>query len=200
MTQPTLLGRSAMQLGMVCVAAAALGAGVVAVGKPLVAPSAATSEPVVRNEIAGVHDVAVFVASHACGSCRLPGLDTNVRRLMDSLRATAIRDGRMLSTLGVLLDPPSKANIEWLNGFGTFDEIAVGSNWLNTAAARFVWSGDGFAAVPQVTLVRYTVARERSSLASGEQLVFGPDSIVKRWLGVGALAPSLVTPDSTGTR
>ena len=199
MTRP-ILSRPAVQLGLVCMGAAALGAGAVFVGRPLVAAPAATAEPLVRNELAGVHDVAVFVASHACGSCRLPGLDTNVRRLLDSLRASAVRDNRVLSTLGVLLDPPSQVTIDWLNGFGAFDEIAIGGNWLNTAAARFVWSGDGFPAVPQVILVRYTVAQERSSLSSGESLAFGPDSVVKRWLGVGALAPSLVPPESSATR
>ena len=184
--------RSSVWLTMICLAAASIGA--VAAGL-LVGPlrARAAGPPSYDNgELNGVHQVAVFLASSSCGACRTRGLDDAVRQLLDSLRSVAASEGRRLTTVGVLLEPPSAEALEWLARFGAFDEISVGGNWLNTAAARYVWKGQASASVPQLLLVRYRVIEERSSMLSNPGLVIGSDSIVRSWQGVGQLAPLLV--------
>jgi hypothetical protein len=148
--------------------------------------SGSYTQTATTDSIGGRHEVAVFLGMAACGSCRLPELPGAVRLLLDSLRKDAARRGDRFSTLGVVLDDPSPTVIRWLNQFGTFDEIAVGGNWLNTAVAKMVWDDHtAKPGVPQLILLRHDVE------ATSTSIQVGADSVLRRWLGARQLVPSL---------
>jgi hypothetical protein len=73
-----------------------------------------------------------------------------------------------------------------LRNFGTFDEVSVGRNWLNTAIVLYIWdrSADS-AGMPQLVLVEHHVR------STTKQIAVGRDSIIRRWYGARAIDPAI---------
>jgi len=134
-----------------------------------------------------VEDEAILFGSPTCGASSIPGLTDAAIRLVDSLRVAARARGDSFTTVGVSIDGPFDKGAAWLKQFGAFDEIVIGRNWLNSAVATYIWADAGATpAIPQLVLVRHRVAKSERSIQ------LGPDSVVRRWIGVGDLAPAIV--------
>ncbi|HET7631548.1 MAG TPA: hypothetical protein VFK16_04445 [Gemmatimonadaceae bacterium] len=134
-----------------------------------------------------VEEEAILFGSPTCGASTINGLAARTASLIDSLRAAAQAKGDSFTTVGVSIDGPVADGLSWLEPFGTFDEVVIGHNWLNSAVADHIWSDPGATpALPQLILVRRHVAQ-------GQQAIrIGPDTVVHRWVGTGDLAPAIV--------
>ena len=134
-----------------------------------------------------VEEVAVLIGSHTCRAGAIPGLTNQTKRLIDSLRHAAVGRGHVFATVGVSMDGPIDKGEAWLEDFGDFDEITVGRNWLNSAVVQRVWDDpDPKPSIPQLLLVQHRIVK------SLRTLTVGPDSLLRRWVGAGELAPAAV--------
>jgi hypothetical protein len=147
--------------------------------------AAATSPPVgftPRDDQPYIEEIAVLVGSYTCSASSYPGLPERTHTLIDSLRRAATARGNVFATIGVAIDGPRSRGEAWLDKFGSFDEIVVGRNWMNSAVAHYIWSDpDALPAIPQLVLVTHRVS------PSPRVIRVGADSVVKRWVGGGTL-------------
>lgn len=103
-----------------------------------------------------------------------------------------------VTTLGVALDWDIAAGIRALDNWGSFDEISVGQNWLNTQSIRFGFRDfPGNVATPSLLLfTRVTTPHQHTITVSA-------DSIVARASGASdmfALARALADSERTSSR
>lgn len=98
--------------------------------------------------ISGLDTVAILVVSSLCGACKAEPAATEVGRWLDTLLS---RSGSRPRLIGVSVDTDVTAGLELLQEFGEFDEISVGSGFMNTAALKYIWRDSiPFAGVPQL--------------------------------------------------
>ncbi len=131
-------------------------------------------------------EVAILFGSPTCGFSKIDGLIPATAALIDSLRVAAHAHGDSFSTVGVSLDGSVADGKAWLAPFGTFDELVFGRNWLNSVVVEYIWSDpDAKPAIPQLILLRHHVERGQRTIRLSR------DTIVRRWVGVGDLAPAV---------
>lgn len=117
-------------------------------------------------------------------SCRA-ATPQEIRVAFDSLMAAvASRYGRPsveIKAIGVSVDGDVASGVRYLERVATFDEVAVGGGWHNTAVRQFATLGlAGPLTIPQVVIV----SRQRDGTwGSG----LGPDSLVARLVGIGEI-------------
>ncbi len=133
-----------------------------------------------RSTIQNGRDVAMvfFVSSSCLGGRdeRLQGALRELRRAIESRLATA---GVRFASIGVSLDQPSAAGWAFLRRFGSFDEVVLGRNWLNSAAIAYLWRDlPGTPTIPQLVLI------ERSVEVGAGGLQIGSDRLLTRKVGV----------------
>lgn len=126
--------------------------------------------------------VLVLVGSSTCGASKEPllpaALSSVGRYYEDSTRA----HGETLVSVGVALDWDLNAGLNFLNAIGSFDEISIGRNWLNSQAVSYFWRDHpGEPALPQLMLVRRQVD------VSNQVIGVSRDTVIKRWVGVPAI-------------
>lgn len=151
----------------------------------------------------------IFIGSSTCGASRHEVLPRAVQRLKLEMRERAVASGRSFTTLGIARDWDVDEGIEHLRGFGRFDEVVAGRNWVNIGILRYVWEDlPGRAATPQLLVVDRRLVDRNATEASGgvlqdEQLLVrlvGWQEI-ERWAARGAPMQRLATaarPDSAG--
>lgn len=191
-----------LMLGVVLLATAARGARTASTTRgpaPLPVKAALTAAPgPIAAEAAYVPDyefrpgtelVMVFIGASFCGAQRTPGFPQAVERAKVALAAQARSRGMQFRTHAVSLDWKTADALAFLAGFGAFDEISVGSNWLNDGAVRYIWRDlPGDPAVPQVLILQRTIDTGAAVSVRDERLVrriMGADPIAT-WAADGA--------------
>lgn len=131
----------------------------------------------------GVYLVAYEFGSANCGYCSLPDIKAafaGVRPLLTSQlgdRYTAVR------VVGVAINKDFGQGMGYLESIGLdrFDEISVGSGWLNEHVNRLIWRDpNGEASVPQVVVLARRIAVEGSTVVT---ITPGRDSIMIAAIG-----------------
>lgn len=134
--------------------------------------------------------VLVFLGASFCGAHRRPGFPQLVEDAKEHVQRQALASGRQFRTHAVSLDWKTDAALDFLKGFGEFDEMSLGGNWVSDGAVRYVWRDmPGEPAVPQIILLerRIDVAKTTTEVKNERVLkrVLGTDQIEK-WVRAGA--------------
>jgi hypothetical protein len=126
--------------------------------------------------------LAICFGQSDCAPCREPALKAALHDMKPLLLEQANRSARDFSTLGVALDWDLEAGLSLLEPLTELDEVAVGANWMNAAAIRWIWQDStSRAGIPQIVLVERTVA------VGGTGIAVGPDRLLKRVIGADAI-------------
>jgi hypothetical protein len=138
----------------------------------------------------GKEVVLVFLGASFCGAHRRPGFPQLVEDAKQRVQGQALASDRQFRTHAVSLDWKPADALEFLRGFGEFDEMSLGGNWVSDGAVRYVWRDmPGDPAVPQIIVVErhIEVARTSTEVKNERVLkrVMGTDEIEK-WVRAGA--------------
>ena len=144
--------------------------------------------------------VAVYLGASFCVACVQPEFKQAMTQMAPELKQVADRSGRDFATIGVSLDWDVDSGIAFLKPVTQYDEIVVGSNWINSAVARLIWADSSTTpSLPQVVLIERQVdAGARVSIK--ERVIgryVGGDEI-QRWIRQGTPLPT--TPSPAGAR
>jgi cell division septation protein DedD len=116
--------------------------------------------------------VLVLVGAAFCGAQREPGFPQAVEDAKLRVRDQAAARGAQFRAVAVSLDWKTDEALSFLEGFGAFDELTVGSNWLNDGARRYIWRDlPGPAAVPQLLVVERDVETEPQVQVRNERVI-----------------------------
>jgi hypothetical protein len=133
--------------------------------------------------------VLVFIGASFCGAQHKPGFPATVERAKVALVEQARARGVQFRAHAVSLDWRPADALAFLEHFGAFDEISVGSNWLNDGAVRYIWRDlPSEPAVPQLLLIQRHVETDGTVRVRDERVVrrlLGTDQIT-RWVDGGA--------------
>ncbi|MBW3573034.1 MAG: hypothetical protein KY467_18210 [Gemmatimonadetes bacterium] len=137
----------------------------------------------------GTEVVLVLLGASFCGAQHKPGFAQAVEDAKQQVRRQAVAGGAQFRAVAVSLDWDPKEAMEFLAGFGAFDEISVGSNWLNEGAQRYIWRDhQSDPVVPQIVVIERQVETAPAIKTQGErvlQRVQGSDQIIA-WVRAGA--------------
>lgn len=121
---------------------------------------------------AGKEIVLVLVGAAFCGAQRKPGFPQAVEDAKLRVREQATARGAQFRAVAVSLDWKTDEAMSFLEGFGAFDEVTVGSNWLNEGARRYIWRElPGPAAVPQLLVIERDIEIEPQVLVRSERVI-----------------------------
>ena len=148
--------------------------------RPLVSQSSPYTP---RNELPTRTQVlAVYFGQSDCAPCKEPALKAALHQMKPLLLDQATRTHRDFSTLGVALDWDLQAGLSVLEPLSELDEVAVGANWMNAQAVRYIWQDStARAGIPQVVLVERTVG------VGGNGISVSPDRLLKRFVGADVI-------------
>jgi hypothetical protein len=144
-----------------------------------------------RNPIvAGDEIVMVLVTSSGLIGERdgFPQAVTEIRR---ELQRRADAAGMHFRAVGVSLDGDTETGLNTLTRVGEFDELAVGSNWMNSAVLRYILVDyEGPTKTPQLVLLKRFVTVEPIGVETEEVIlrVMGGFGIIA-WLNDGLPMP-----------
>lgn len=117
--------------------------------------------------VSGEQHLLVLILSSQCAAARSHSFQRDWTNLKSALTREAAALAQELVVVGVSLDRDIDKGLGTLAPFGPFDEITVGSGWLNLTAERFFWTDvPGVPTIPQVLLL----ARSVSVSAGGVEL------------------------------
>jgi hypothetical protein len=124
------------------------------VGRPLPDPALRRYAPEYRMGT-GEELVLVLVGASFCLAHRQEGFPQAVEDAKVAVQRQAKAAGAQFRTIGVSLDWSPDEALAFLAAFGEFDEMSVGSNWVNDSAFRYVWNdANGDPVVPQLLVIR----------------------------------------------
>lgn len=137
----------------------------------------------------GTEVVLVLLGASFCGAQREPGFPQAVEDAKLRVQAQAKARGAQFRAVAVSLDWDTDEALGFLNGFGAFDEVTVGSNWLNEGARRYIWRDlPGPPVVPQLLVIERdleTVPEVRVSRERVVKRIAGTDPVME-WVRSGA--------------
>jgi len=130
----------------------------------------------------GAELVAVYVSSTFCIGSRAEGLHEAVEKVKLILSERASEGGVGFRAVGVALDWHTDSGKAYLDEFGAWDEIAVGSNWFGMGPEILIW-GDTSArsSIPQLVVYEHDV------FPAGSEVTFTPRRYLKRVYGADAI-------------
>ncbi len=133
--------------------------------------------------------VLVFIGASFCGAQHKPGFPQAVERAKLALAKDTKARGMQFRAHAVSLDWKPAEALTFLSHFGAFDEISVGSNWLNDGAVRYIWRDlPSEPAVPQVVVIQRRIEKGAVVGIRDERVVrrlLGTEQIT-RWADAGA--------------
>lgn len=163
--------------------------------RPAAPLTPAAPPPLVRGYVPdaefeeGQEIVLVLVGASFCGAQREPGFPQAVENAKLQVQAQAKARGAQFRAVAVSLDWDTGEALAFLEGFGAFDEVTVGSNWLNEGARRYIWhEHPGPPVVPQLLIIERDLKTIPAVQVSNERVlkrVTGTD-LVMEWVGAGA--------------
>ena len=131
----------------------------------------------------GTELVVVFISSSTCVANGDAAFLEAVPRMMASAGASARARSMNPVMIGVAMDNDTRAGVDYLTSFGSFDEVSVGRDWGNALVIDRVWGDpDGPPAIPQVVVMTRTV---RSG--AGGRIVFEKERVIERFVGPDAI-------------
>lgn len=133
--------------------------------------------------------VLVFIGASFCGAQRAPGFPAAVERAKMELAAQARARQVQFRAHAVSLDWKPAEAMAFLSHFGAFDEISIGSNWLNDGAVHYIWRDlPSEPAVPQLVIIQRQIEKGGTVRVRDERVVrrlLGTEQIT-RWVNAGA--------------
>jgi hypothetical protein len=146
-----------------------------------------TSAPRVLD---GGQVVVVLLITESCSAARRDDFKRSLRTGLEMVRKNAQMRGYTTSLIGVALSANSSATRRFIAELAPFDQLIVGSGWLNSGAVNYVWRDfEGSPTVPQLVLLYRRVEVSQNEIAvSPDSLLFrlaGADDIM-RWTNAGA--------------
>lgn len=137
----------------------------------------------------GEEIVLVFIGASFCGAQRAPGFPAAVERARIHLARQARARQAQFRAHAVSLDWKPAEAMAFLSHFGAFDEISIGSNWLNDGAVRYIWRDlPSEPAVPQLVIIQRQIGKGGTVSVRDERVVrrlLGTEQITK-WVNDGA--------------
>lgn len=137
----------------------------------------------------GEEIVLVFIGASFCGAQHTPGFPEVVEKAKVALARDAQARRVQFRAHAVSLDWKPAEAMAFLAHFGAFDEISIGSNWLNDGALRYIWRDlPSEPAVPQLVIVRRQIEKGGAVRVRDERVVrrlLGTEQIT-RWVHGGA--------------
>lgn len=137
----------------------------------------------------GEEIVLVFIGASFCGAQHTPGFPQVVEKAKVALARDAQARRVQFRAHAVSLDWMPAEALAFLSHFGAFDEISIGSNWLNDGAIRYIWRDlPGEPAVPQLVIVQRQIEKGGAVRVRDERVVrrlLGTEQIT-RWVNGGA--------------
>lgn len=129
--------------------------------------------------------VIVLIGSSACSIARDGDGQSAFRATIKMLRQQA-RDHQIerVSTVGVAVDWLPDSGLAFLRKITEFDEVIVGRSWLNTGLDRYVRASGGELAVPQVIVLRRSVAMSPNAV---NELAISDEHILQTTVGLEPL-------------
>ena len=120
----------------------------------------------------GTEIVLVLVGAAFCGAQREPGFPQAVEDAKLRVREQAKARCAQFRAVAVSLDWKTDEAMSFLEGFGTFDEVTAGSNWLNEGAQRYIWRDlPGLPAVPQLLVIEREIEIEPGVQVRSERVI-----------------------------
>jgi hypothetical protein len=136
----------------------------------------------------GEEVVLVFIGASFCGAQREPGFPAVVERAKLGVARQARERGQQFRAHAVSLDWKPDEAMDFLRHFGAFDEISVGSNWLNDGAVRYIWRDlPGQPAVPQIIILKRHIETDGAVSVRDEHVVrrFAGTEQITAWMSAG---------------
>jgi hypothetical protein len=125
--------------------------------------------------------VLVFIGASFCGAQREPGFPGVVERAKLAAARHAGQHRMQFRAHAVSLDWKPDEALAFLRHFGAFDEISIGSNWLNDGAVRYIWRDmPGQPAVPQILILQRHVE-------TGGAVSVRDERVVRRIMGTAQI-------------
>lgn len=146
------------------------------------APRAVAKYTPSRTFASGREVVLVFIGASFCGAHRKPGFPDAVENVKVALVERAKAQDSRFRVMGIALDWDPAEGYAFLGRFGNFDQMAIGDNWLNESAVKYIWRDmPGRPAVPQILVIEREVVAGAAINVRGEKLlkrVAGSDAIM----------------------
>ena len=152
----------------------------------------------------GTELVAVYFGGSTCGWCYTDEAREAVRAAVLALQDRARAEGKAFAYVGVANDWDIEVGLDFLKASGPFDEIIVGRNWYNHAAAPHLFMNpDAIPALPTVVVYEQDVTSgDRGLVFSGERYlaaVSGGPALAE-WAADGAPLPHVAPEMGPGAR
>jgi len=173
-------------------------AGSIAFGAGVLAATPGSRHPVNAarfNRVTGAEDatetLVVFLVSSFCGASQDAQLKQAMREDRSRMLAEATRRGSHVRFVGEASEGSFDWGIRLVTEFGTFDELVLGSGWMNQALIQYVWRDlPGPASLPQMVVLRRTVHLAENDIGVGH------DIVVRRLVGKAEIRDWLRDPTS----
>lgn len=120
--------------------------------------------------------VVYVLLSSRCGQCQRLDTRTAVRSLRELIRENNASAYKSAAVVVVAVDELSEG-LDYINsiGLGSFDEVSVGSSWLNEHLVRLIWRDDTVKPiVPQILVI----SREMTAGLTPFRVGYGTDSVL----------------------
>lgn len=122
--------------------------------------------------------VAYVLVSSRCGFCQMQDTKDAIAALRNLMRLRSPGDFQSVTVVGVAVNSDLREGLDYINsiGLGSFDQISVGSGWLNEQIVQLVWRDRAAdPKVPQVVLVSRTMSATLKPLT----LTYDGDSVLR---------------------
>jgi len=138
--------------------------------------------------------VVVVIGSSTCGWSTSDDFVQLYREARDSVQAYATARDIGFATLGISQDVVLDDGIEYLQGLGRLDEVAVGRSWRNTGIRRYIYGEfSGEAATPQILVAKRSVVGGSGYWGIERERVLMRRtglSEIRRWVQGGSQVPT----------
>lgn len=137
----------------------------------------------------------IFIGGSSCPATSRIQFISTVRSAKRSVAAHADNLELSYVAIGVSVNRFTREGTDYLEQFGSFDEIAAGRSWLNTTVDRYVHDISGETAVPQVLLLHRRVKGREAPFPSIEDKALLLRKVgvreIKQWAATGYPVPEI---------
>jgi hypothetical protein len=154
-----------------------------------------------RELKSGKEIVLLYVGSSSCKPSLEPRFASAIKDLKAVVAKQVRSKGMVFTSIGVALDWSTDGGTAYLAGFGPFNEINVGQNWLNTSVIQWVWRDNpGPGATPMVIIYEREITMKDDAIRiTGEKVIkriVGADDI-EAWVPKAHLLSTLLSPQAS---
>lgn len=138
----------------------------------------------------------VFVGSSTCAVSGSPQVHRDVDRAASMVSSWANSEGMDFHRIGVAVAPSAEQGLEYLGGFGPFDEVLIGPGFYSIGLLRYVIMGfPGPDVTPQLLVAKRQIGEGGSGIRE--------EHILLRLVGIGEIgrwvdSGSPIEPETPG--